>query len=62
MQRKHCGPEEATWEMEDAMQLAHPFCSILHSTKGDSSVAIVNFSKAPRKVLLKGEGNVTPRF
>ena len=25
VQRKHCGPEEATWKLEDAMQLAHPF-------------------------------------
>ena len=23
--RKHCGPEEAMWELEDAMRLAHPF-------------------------------------
>ena len=28
VQRKHCGPKEATWEMEDAMQLEQPFCSI----------------------------------
>ena len=25
VQRKHCGPKEATWELEDAMRLAHPF-------------------------------------
>ena len=25
VQRKNCGPEEATWELEDAMRLAHPF-------------------------------------
>ena len=25
--RKHYGPEEATWELEDSIQLAHPFCS-----------------------------------
>ena len=25
VQRKHCGPEEATWELEDSMRLAHPF-------------------------------------
>ena len=25
VQRKHCGPEEAKWELEDAMRLAHPF-------------------------------------
>ena len=23
--RKHCSLEEATWELEDAMRLAHPF-------------------------------------
>ena len=23
VQRKHSGPEEATWELEDAMRLAH---------------------------------------
>ena len=25
VQREHYGPEEATWDLEDAMQLAHPF-------------------------------------
>ena len=25
VQRKHYGPEEATWELKDAMHLAHPF-------------------------------------
>ena len=25
VQWEHYGPEEATWELEDAMQLAHPF-------------------------------------
>ena len=25
VQWEHFGPEEATWELEDAMQLAHPF-------------------------------------
>ena len=25
VQWKHYGPDEATWEMEDSMQLAHPF-------------------------------------
>ena len=25
VQRKHCGPKEATWKLEDAMRLAHPF-------------------------------------
>ena len=29
VQRKHCSPEEATWKLEDAMRLAHPFCSNL---------------------------------
>ena len=27
------GPEEATWELEDAMRLAHPFFLILRNTK-----------------------------
>ena len=31
VQRKHWGPEEATWEMEYAMRLTHPFCSSLQS-------------------------------
>ena len=22
---KHCGPDEATWELEDAMRVAYPF-------------------------------------
>ena len=25
VQWKHYGPEEATWELEEAMRLAHPF-------------------------------------
>ena len=25
VQLEHYGPEEATWEVEDSMQLAHPF-------------------------------------
>ena len=25
VQRKHHGPDTATWELEDAMRLAHPF-------------------------------------
>ena len=25
VQRKHCSLEEAMWELEDAMRLAHPF-------------------------------------
>ena len=25
VQWEHYGPEEATWELEDAMRLAHPF-------------------------------------
>ena len=35
VQRKHCGPEEATWELEDVMGLAHPllvrFCRSLRA-------------------------------
>ena len=34
--RKHCGPEEAMWELEDAMRLTHPF--------------FVQFCRAPRAV------------
>ena len=48
MQWEHYGPEEATWELEDAMRLAHPF--------------FVQFCKGTRTMLLKGEGNVTPGF
>ena len=33
VQRKHCGPEEATWELEDAMRLTYPFFSSLQSTE-----------------------------
>ena len=33
--RKHCGPKEATWELEDAMRLEHPalvqFCRELRA-------------------------------
>ena len=38
VQRKQCSPQEATWEMEDAMQLAHPF--------------LVQFCRALRAVLV----------
>ena len=31
VQWEHYGPEEVTWELEDAMQLAHPF--LFNSTK-----------------------------
>ena len=31
MQKKHRGPEEAMWELEDAMRWEHPFCSSFHS-------------------------------
>ena len=40
VQRKNFDPEEATWELEDAMQLAHHFWSILQSNKGSASVQI----------------------
>ena len=39
VQRKHCGPKEVTWELEDSIRLAHPFFSILQSTKGGSNLA-----------------------
>ena len=39
VQRKHYGPKEATWKLEDAMQLAHPFCSNLQSIEGGANVA-----------------------
>ena len=39
VQRKHCGPEEATWKIKDAMQFTHPFCSNLQSIEGGASVA-----------------------
>ena len=46
VQWEHYGPEEATWELEDSMQLEHPFFSILQSTEGDTSVAFLfNFVK-----------------
>ena len=39
-QKEHHDLDEATWELEDAMQLAHPiFGSILQSTEGGASVA-----------------------
>ena len=39
VQWEHYGPEEATWELKDAIQLAHPF--LFNSTEhcGDNSVA-----------------------
>ena len=33
VQWEHYSPEEATWELEDAMQLAHPFFSSLQNTE-----------------------------
>ena len=48
MQWEHYGPEEATWELENVMILAHPF--------------FVQFCKALRTILMKGKGNVTPWF
>ena len=32
MHCKYYCPDEATWELEDAMRVAHMFCSILKST------------------------------
>ena len=61
MQWEHYGPEEATWEMEDAMRLAHPFFVQFCGTLRRYQCSILaNF--ALRIVLLKGEGNVTPQF
>ena len=38
VQWEHYGPEEATWELEDAMRLAHPFFfSILQSTEDSAN-------------------------
>ena len=39
VQRKHYGPEEATWELKDAMQLE--LCSNLRGTEGSSSIAFL---------------------
>ena len=33
VQWEHYRPEEATWELEDAIGLAHPFFSILENTE-----------------------------
>ena len=41
VQRKHCGPEEAMWELEDAMRLAHPLCSSLRGTEGVANTTIL---------------------
>ena len=63
MQWEHYGPEEATWELEDSMRLAHPF--FFNSTEHLGQYQCRNFAqfcKALRIVLLKGEGNVTPHF
>ena len=39
MQWEHYGPEEATWEMEDSMRLAHSLLvQFLQSTEGGASV------------------------
>ena len=38
VQRKHCGPEEATRQLKDAMRLAHSFCSNMRGTQGGSSI------------------------
>ena len=41
MQRKHCGPEEATWELEDAMQLTHSLLvQFLQRPKGGVGVVL----------------------
>ena len=34
------GPEDATWELEDAMRLAHPFLFKSAEHWGDASVAL----------------------
>ena len=63
VQWKHYGSDEATWEMEDAMRLTHPFLFNSVEHRGRYKFRIfVQFCKALRTVLLKGEGNVTPQF
>ena len=63
MQWEHYGPEEATWELEDTMQLEHPFCSILRSTEDGANVAFLfNFVKHRGQCCCEGEGNVIPQF
>ena len=53
VQWEHYGPEEATWELEDAMRLAHPFLFNFVEHRGGSSVAFLfNFCNALRIVLL----------
>ena len=38
MQWEHYGPEEATWELEDSMQLAHPFLFKFCKRTKDSAI------------------------
>ena len=46
VQWEHYGPKEATWELEDAMRLAHPFLFNSAEHWGDTSVAFCsNFVK-----------------
>ena len=63
VQWEHHSPEEATWELEDAMRLAHPFLfnSVEHWGRYQCNI-FVQFCKALRTMLLKEEGNVCPGF
>ena len=46
VQWEHNGPAEATWELEDAMRMAHPFLFNLVKHRGSTSVAFCsNFVK-----------------
>ena len=62
VQWEHYSPKEAMWELEDSMCWHIHFCSILWNNEAIPMYHFVQFCKALRIVLLKGEGNVTPRF
>ena len=39
MQRKHCGPEKATWDLEDVVRLSHSLLvQFLQRNEGSDSV------------------------
>ena len=50
VQWEHYGPEEATWQLEDAMRLVHPFLFNSVEHYGDTNVAFCSILRNTKAI------------
>ena len=57
MQWEHYNPEEATWELKDAMGLAHSFLFKFAKHSGDTNIAFCSNFVSTKDSVVEGGGD-----